>query len=100
MKFRILRNCWWMFWAGGMVGYPFIFFRMRYPTEQLFKHELMHCYQVRRMGILKFYFTYVLLYIRHGYNNHPYEKEAREYARKPLNPHEQVWFAELKNVNF
>lgn len=92
MKFRIIKNQRWMFWAAGMVLYPFVIYRVKEPWTRLYKHELKHCYQVRDMGIAKFYFMYVLLLLRYGYKNHPYEKEAQLYEKDALTKQEQEWF--------
>ena len=98
MKFRIIKNQKWLFWAAGMVVYPFVIYRVEDPWRRLYKHELKHCYQVQEMGIAKFYFTYILLLIRHGYKNHPYEKEACSYEVKKLTPVEQKWFETRQKV--
>ena len=92
MKFKILKNQKWMFWAAGMVLYPFVIYRVAEPWPRLFKHELKHCYQVKEMGVAKFYTMYVLLLLRYGYRNHPYEKEAQQYEKDPLTAIEQQWF--------
>jgi hypothetical protein len=59
--------------------------------DRLYRHELEHCYQVKRKGRLKFYFTYLVLLVRYGNQNHPYEVEAEEAETKPLLPIEQQW---------
>lgn len=82
-----------MFWAAGMVVWPFMFFK-RSPSEvsdRLYRHELQHCYQVKEMGRLKFYTTYLWLLARHGYDKHPYELEAEENEAMPLTDQEKQW---------
>lgn len=98
MKFRIIHNCKWMFWAHGMVVWPFVFFRypkqghVNRPSERLVRHEFEHCYQVKRMGVLKFYSRYIWLAMKHGYRNHPDEIAARAKEYDKLNPHEKHWY--------
>ena len=65
-------------------------------TDRHYRHELEHCYQVKRMGRIKFYATYLWLLIKHGYSNHPYEIEADERANDPLTEQEIAWRAEDK----
>lgn len=97
MRFRIVKNAWWMFWAWGMVVWPWMWLKKDHADdERLFRHELQHCYQCARMGRLKFYGSYLLLLIRHGYKEHPYEVEAREYENEPLTEIERVWFEKGK----
>jgi hypothetical protein len=50
------------------------------PTPPLWRHELVHVRQYQRYG-LAFLPLYLLLYLRHGYGAHPFEREAQELAR-------------------
>ena len=52
----------------------------REPTPLLWRHELAHVRQYARYG-LSFLPLYLLLYARHGYASHPFEREAQELAR-------------------
>lgn len=45
---------------------------------RLTKHEAAHWAQYERMGAIRFYVGYIALWVRHGYQNHPWEVEARE----------------------
>lgn len=94
MKFRIVYKAWWMRWAQGMVVWPFMFFRGEKDTvpQTLYRHELQHCYQVQRLGIIRFYATYIWLWLRKGYRNHPYEIEAWQKQNEPLSKEEAAWF--------
>jgi hypothetical protein len=65
--------------------YPFIFYSMKFPSKTLKQHEMIHVDQVRELGWFKFYFSYLLEYIRlyrkyknqnTAYFNISYEKEA------------------------
>ena len=92
MKFIVLKNQQWMFWAGGMVLYPFVIFSMRYPSRQLFRHELEHCYQVQRKGVFKFYTSYVFNLFKHGYRKHPDEIPAWDIQHTKLTEVEETWY--------
>lgn len=54
-------------------------------TETLLAHELVHVEQIRRLGLLRYWFRYVRLLLRHGYWDHPMEIEA--YAGQELEPY-------------
>lgn len=92
MKFYILHRCWWMIWADGMVVWPFVFFRKQRPSTVLIRHEFEHCYQVKRMGIWKFYTRYLKLLFTKGYRKHPYEIEAFKAQYETLTPQEREWY--------
>lgn len=49
----------------------------REPTDALWRHEMVHVDQYHRYG-LAFLPLYLWLYARHGYGEHPFEREARE----------------------
>lgn len=72
---------WWLRLAGyaGITLPPFGIFLVpeRFSDERLRRHELAHADQARRLGALRFYAVYLLLFARHGYDNHPMEIEAR-----------------------
>lgn len=95
MKFRVKYNFNVILkpnWA--IVLWPFVLFnapRAR-VTERWFRHELQHCYQVQKLGRLRFYTTYLWLLMKHGYQDHPYEIEAREKENDPLTMREKKWF--------
>lgn len=50
----------------------------RMSDEALLRHEQVHWAQWQRMGTLRFYISYLWLLMRHGYDNHPMEIEARK----------------------
>ena len=62
-------------WVKGIVLYPFIFYQGK-PDMTLRKHEWVHIEQIQRLGVIKFYVTYLLYSFRLGYENNPYEIEA------------------------
>lgn len=77
----------------GKVFYPYVLFAQSKEdvTDELFRHELEHVYQVQRMGWWKFYISYLWLAIRHGYDLHPYEVEAVSHQTEPLTTVERYW---------
>lgn len=72
---------------------PWMFFREnRFNTEDwLFRHEMEHIYQVEREGWLRFYIKYLWYSMRHGYQNNPYEIQARQAQEQPLTTAERFW---------
>ena len=90
----------------GVVLWPYVIMRpKKYDTGsiahsklmthrelvKLYRHELQHCYQIKRMGVIKFYVRYVWLNLTKGYQNHPDELEARQYENEKLNDLELKW---------
>lgn len=98
MKLRIKYNVGrWLMWSyRGKVLYPFMLFSEAQTdvSEQLFRHELEHVYQIQRMGWWVFYLKYLWLLMRHGYQQHPFELEAEARQDDPLTEDE----LELKNA--
>ncbi len=46
----------------AIVLYPFIFFADKNPDQVLLNHELIHVDQIKRHGVLKFYYLYLKEY--------------------------------------
>jgi hypothetical protein len=46
-------------------------------NQRLTQHELVHWQQYKRMGVVKYYATYLYQVLRYGYRNSPMEREAR-----------------------
>ena len=46
-------------------------------NETLIRHEQVHWQQYKRMGVVKYYATYLYQVLRYGYRNAPMEREAR-----------------------
>ena len=67
------------FGYGGITLPPFGIFILaeRINEERLQKHELTHWEQYKKMGLLKFYATYIWYNLKYGYINNPMEIEAR-----------------------
>lgn len=83
-------------WA--IVLWPFVLFNAPKSkvTDRWFRHELQHCYQVKKKGVLRFYLTYLWHLIRKGYRDNPYEVEARAYENVPLTETERKWLHDNK----
>lgn len=64
-------------WVRGVVLYPFILYQ-EIPDIDIRRHEWAHVCQIRKEGIIKFYFKYKWYSHKYGYRDNPYEKEARE----------------------
>ncbi len=80
----------------GRVLYPFVLFSD--PKDKvddwLFRHEIEHVYQIKREGWIKFHVKYLYFLIRYGYENNPYEIDARKVQSMALTETE----LKLKNV--
>jgi hypothetical protein len=72
-------------WAAAQVLLPGkVFVRSGVVvTRRLLAHELVHVEQLRRMGILRFWWTYLILLLRHGYREHPMELDAIVRSAEP-----------------
>lgn len=64
--------------------YPFIFF-IGTPTKDVIAHEMCHIDQIETVGVLQFYFSYLMYYLAErvrgrdrymAYMNIPYEHDA------------------------
>lgn len=51
--------------------------------EHFLAHEVAHVRQLRRLGLLGYWFTYLRLWLKHGYASHPMELEAEALAHEP-----------------
>jgi len=67
------------FGYGGITLPPLGIFILaeRINETALVRHEQCHWQQAQRMGIVRFYVTYIWYTIRYGYRNNPMEIEAR-----------------------
>jgi len=65
----------------AIVLYPFIFYNGQ-PTAEIVRHEYEHVNQIRKNGIFKFYFKYLKYHFSKGYNNNPFEIEARRISKR------------------
>ena len=46
-------------------------------SDSLVRHEQVHWAQYQRMGLVRYYLTYLYQVLRYGYRNAPMEREAR-----------------------
>lgn len=77
--------------------YPFIFFRDKGPELYTIKHEMVHVAQIRKLGMIYFYFTYVIEYLKNrmrgldhmdAYWSISYEVQARALENTRFTPAE------------
>lgn len=69
----------WVMWGyKGRMIYPFLLFsQARDDVEDwLFRHEMQHVYQLRRLGWWRFHAQYLWSLIRVGYDKNQFEVEA------------------------
>lgn len=95
MKFWLIKNPVFPIGYRGIVLWPFIFMRPSDSDRQnriLFRHELQHCYQIKERGILAFYVNYLWELFKHGYRDHPDEKEAYQSQNLPLSRTQAKWY--------
>lgn len=84
--------------VGAITLYPWVLFAQKRPSNRLIKHELIHVYQVREKGWLRFYLSYLWEYLLgrlrglshdDAYHAISYEVEAYEKQSKPLTKKER-----------
>ena len=78
MKPVVIHKRWWTPPWGHTVGialYPLIFIREPYRLTTL-RHELIHCWQVQRVGWLRFYVVWLWQRVTRGYRSIEVEEEA------------------------
>ena len=68
------------FGFGGVTLPPLGIFILaeRINEDALVRHEQVHWAQYQRMGLVRFYATYIYQVLRYGYHNAPMEVEARQ----------------------
>ena len=93
MRKPIIVKWLWLPWGYGITLWPFILVSSRAPNPKAtFKHELMHWYQIERMGVFKFYLEIIKEYIDYGRYTGPLEYECYEYKWEPLLSCEKEWW--------
>lgn len=72
-------------WAVAQVLVPGRIFVRRdvRVSRRLLAHELVHVQQLRSMGLLRYWWTYLTLLLRFGYHEHPLELDAIVRAAEP-----------------
>ena len=116
MTFWIVKNAWWMRWADGMVVWPWVWLRLRKVREnprtefqrregiqnlewnlRIYRHELEHVYQIKKVGRLKFYWRYLVDAVRlRKYRSILVEVEAYAHQDEVLTKKELKWLADGK----
>lgn len=88
MKIPIIRYNHWlpkMLKVNAITLWPFIFFGAKSPGAKLIVHEMKHIHQIGKVGVVRFYVSYLLFYVAYrvqgkdhdsAYRYIPYEKEA------------------------
>ncbi|MEX2535707.1 MAG: hypothetical protein WD273_08915 [Trueperaceae bacterium] len=73
-------------WAAAQVLVPRRIFVRRDTqlTRRLLAHELVHVEQLKSMGILRYWWCYLVLLMRCGYREHPMELDAIVRAAEPF----------------
>lgn len=100
MRFWIKTNAWWLRGAHAIVLRPFMFFKKDSYlwNNSLYRHELEHCYQIQRMGTLRFYAVWLYQRVTRGYENIDVEKEAWAIQYTGLTQQELEWRHDRKIV--
>lgn len=104
MKIRLIRNSLLakLLKVDGIVLYPCMFFSEERPSVKIINHELIHIQQVRRDGLIRFYFTYLKEYSqfrlkgiphREAYLSISYEVEA--YSNQNNLTYTGLWSTDL-----
>lgn len=106
MKIKIIYNFWFLPKAYSAITiYPYICVSGSKISEITFRHELEHCYQVRQIGWISFYISYLLYFMaglirrknwNEAYLSIPYEKLAYDIQETPLTIEERELYATKK----
>lgn len=65
----------------GITLYPFVLIKynnLDVRSLRVRRHEIIHVEQIKRMGIIRFYLTYLFYHLKYGYEKNPLEIEAYE----------------------
>ena len=78
--------------VGGIVLWPFILYYDKSPALEVRYHELTHLLQIKRHGVLGFYFLYLLDYLklRLTGKTHSGAYYALKFEQEAFN--DQYWF--------
>ena len=64
--------------AGVTLPWAIYILPERWQDEKLRRHEQAHWEQMKTLGVLKFYATYLWYTLRYGYKKSPLEVQARK----------------------
>lgn len=76
--------------VGAITLYPFILYASHEPSAKLIAHEMVHVSQIEKVGVLRFYLSYLLFYFSEriagkshydAYMSIPWEVEAYEWQK-------------------
>ena len=83
----------------GIVLYPFVFFASANPERILVDHEMIHVGQIQKEGCFKFYFLYLVEYIklRLDKKNHHEAYRSISYEIEAYNGSEKIHSARVKS---
>ena len=87
-----------MWGYGGRMIYPFLLFSAapKEVEDWLFRHEMQHVYQLRKLGWWRFHLQYLWYLARFGYKRNPFETEAVAHETDSLTFNERL----LKNASW
>lgn len=86
----------------GKVLYPYVLFKQDKTevSERLMRHELEHVYQAQEKGVLRFYLSYIVEWLKKGYRDNKYEVAARAVEDTPLTKAERDLFSQGRDSRF
>lgn len=85
---------------AAMAVYPFIFTRKGAKiTETTIRHEKIHFAQQKELLLIGFYLLYLIFWIRYGYRNSPFEREAYDCEQYSMYLEVRKPFAWLKHTH-
>lgn len=86
----------------GKVLYPYVLFKQDKTevSERLMRHELEHVYQAQEKGVLRFYLSYIVEWLKKGYRDNKYEVAARAVEDTPLTKAERDLFFQGRDSRF
>lgn len=62
----------------AMATWPIIWVRGESVSKETLNHERIHFAQQKELWIIGFYVLYLIWWLKYGYRNIPFEKEAHE----------------------
>ena len=82
-----------IFKVEGIVLYPFVLFASQNPSTTLMNHEMIHVMQIKKHGLMTFYFSYLKQYIKfrikglnHQNSYHSISFEIEAYKNQKQDP--------------
>lgn len=80
--------------------FPILFYKGEHPSDILINHEIIHFAQQKELYFIGFYLLYLYFWVRYGYVNNPFEREASEnqHAEKYMDVRKRFGWREYKKV--